>query len=61
MFPKHAPFTALPPAAPTDAVLSGAAAAAALKFGLLLVGAIYILGAGGWTLARRLTQAQAAR
>lgn len=54
-------FIALPPAAPSDAVLTGAVAAAALKFGLLLAGAMYILLAGGWTLVHRLTEAQAAR
>lgn len=54
-------LTALPPAAPTDTVLSGAAAAAALKFGLLLAGAVYVLIVGGWTLARYLTRVQTAR
>jgi hypothetical protein len=54
-------LAALPPAMPSDAMLTGAAVAAALKFGLLLTGAIYVIAAGGLALARRLTGAQAAR
>lgn len=54
-------LSALPPAAPSDAVLTGAAVAAALKFGLLLAGAVYILAVGGPALIRRLTGAKAAR
>jgi hypothetical protein len=54
-------LNALPPAAPTNAGLTVAAVAAAIKFGLLLIGAVYVLAVGGLAGLRRLTGAAPAR
>lgn len=54
-------LNALPPALPTDAGLTTAAVAAAIKFGWLLMSAGYVLAVGGLAVTRRLTQATAAR